>query len=115
MRKAGRKVGVIKIRSFRPYPREALCEAVGASQAKVVIVLDRIFNGAYTDEVKSALYPLKDKPMVKGFICGLNGRDVATYNMIDMAMQGFEMAKKGSLDQEVEYYFLRRREDKNNA
>ncbi len=53
--------------------------------------------------------------MVKGFICGLNGRDVATYNMIDMAMQGFEMAKKGSLDQEVEYYFLRRREDKGNA
>ena len=115
MRKTGRRVGVIKIRSFRPYPREALCEAVGASQAKAVIVLDRIFNGAYTDEVKSALYPLKDRPMVKGFICGLNGRDVATYNMIDMAMQGFEMVKKGSLDQEVEYYFLRRREDQGNA
>ena len=115
MRKAGRKVGLVKIRSFRPYPREALCEAVGESQAKVVIVLDRIFSGAYTDEVKSALYPLKNKPMVKGFICGLNGRDVAPYNMIDMAMKGFEITQKGFVDQEVEYYFLRRREDKAHA
>lgn len=116
MRKAGKKVGVIKIRIFRPYPKEALCEALEKSKAKVVVVVDRVKHGAYTDEVRAALYHLKNKPLVKGFICGLNGRDLAPFNMIDMAMRGFEIAKKGFDGQEeVEYYFLRKRGDNGNV
>lgn len=115
MRKAGRKVGLIKLRSFRPYPKEELSETVSRSKAKVVVVVDRIFNGVYTDEVKSALYHLKNRPIVKGFICGINGRDIAVYNMIDLAMQGFEIAKRGHVDEELEYYFLRKKEDDGNV
>jgi len=110
MRRNGKKIGVIKIRVFRPYPREALCELLEKSKARVIIVLDRSPFGAYTDEAMAALYNLKDKPLVKGFICGQCGRDITPYNMIDMATQGFDIARKGYVDQPVEFYFLRKKE-----
>lgn len=110
MRRNGKKIGVIKIRVFRPYPREALCELLEKSKARVVIVLDRSPFGAYTDEAMAALFNLKDKPLVKGFICGQCGRDITPYNIIDMATQGFDIARKGYVDQPVEFYFLRKKE-----
>jgi pyruvate ferredoxin oxidoreductase alpha subunit len=76
MRTAGRKIGLLKIRTYRPFPCEEVAAAL--SGAKAVAVLDKNISlgskGAVGLEVKDALYgsgiPVHD------YIVGLGGRDL---------------------------------------
>lgn len=74
----GSAVRIIRLRSFRPFPSEALCEACRG--LKKVIVLERALSpggqGIVTVEVRAALYGMADAPAVQGFAVGLGGRDV---------------------------------------
>lgn len=78
LRERGERVGLIKIKSFRPFPTARLREAAG--KFKKLVVLDRNISigheGVFYQELKSALYHLKDRPQVLGFVLGLGGRDV---------------------------------------
>lgn len=109
MRKAGKKVGLLKIRSYRPFPYEKIAELIGNSKPKVVVVLDRMNANALRDEVRSALYPLGSRPLVMSYIVGLNGRDVAPYNIIDLAEQGIDAARKGFITKDQQMYMVRER------
>jgi pyruvate ferredoxin oxidoreductase alpha subunit len=77
MRAEGKKVGVLRIRSFRPFPREEVKKALKSAEA--VATIDRNFsagsNGALYDEMRSALY--NTGIPVKGYIAGLGGRNVS--------------------------------------
>jgi pyruvate ferredoxin oxidoreductase alpha subunit len=78
LRARGEKVGVLKLRVFRPFPALELVEAL--SNARGVAVLDRSegFNGIggpLFQDVRSALYRKADMP-VSGYVYGLGGRDI---------------------------------------
>ena len=78
LREMGKKVGVIKLRVFRPFPAPELVQAL--SNAKAVAVLDRSegfsgIGGPLFQEVRSALYRKADMP-VSGYVYGLGGRDI---------------------------------------
>jgi pyruvate ferredoxin oxidoreductase alpha subunit len=77
LRAEGKKVGLVKVRSFRPFPAEALRAML--KSVKVVTVLDKniVFGsgGALGNETKSALYGYSSVP-IKNYIIGLGGRDV---------------------------------------
>jgi len=78
LRGEGRRVGVLKLRMFRPFPAEELVGAVG--HAAGIAVLDRAegFNGIggpLAAEVKAALYK-RSKADVVNYIYGLGGRDL---------------------------------------
>ncbi|MBZ5568140.1 MAG: pyruvate ferredoxin oxidoreductase [Acidobacteriia bacterium] len=82
MRKAGKKVGFVRLRWFRPFAAEELAQCL--SRFKAVGVIDRDYSfgsphsgGVVAGEVRNALYPgAGKKPPVLGFICGLGGREV---------------------------------------
>ncbi|MBM4333338.1 MAG: pyruvate ferredoxin oxidoreductase [Deltaproteobacteria bacterium] len=78
MRKQGKKVGLCRLRMFRPFPQAALCKVL--SKAKKIAVLDRDNSlgagGIVAQELKAALYNLPRKPKVFEFIAGLGGRDI---------------------------------------
>lgn len=78
LRKEGFKVGLLRIRVFRPFPNTQLCQLLKG--ARKVAVLDRNLSvgigGVFAQEVKSALYDMADKPSVYGFVGGLGGRDL---------------------------------------
>ncbi|TKJ44251.1 pyruvate ferredoxin oxidoreductase [candidate division TA06 bacterium B3_TA06] len=78
MRSEGHKVGLIRIRVFRPFPSELLRKLL--SGRKKVLVVDRNISfgmsGAFYAEVKAALYNVKGRPPMWGYIAGLGGRDV---------------------------------------
>ncbi|MFG1415387.1 MAG: pyruvate ferredoxin oxidoreductase [Thermoplasmataceae archaeon] len=92
MREEGEKVGLIRLRFFRPFPDQEIMEA--ASNLDAVGVLDRSTSmapyGSTAMEVRSALYGNSKIP-VAGFIAGLGGRDVKIDDFIEM----FRMIKKG--------------------
>jgi pyruvate ferredoxin oxidoreductase alpha subunit len=71
-------VGIIKVRSLRPFPEEDLRRA--CSGLKSVGVLEKDIslgaNGSLYDEVKAALCGLKACPAVSSFIAGIGGRDI---------------------------------------
>ncbi|WP_051150586.1 pyruvate ferredoxin oxidoreductase [Thermobrachium celere] len=83
LRAQGKKVGLIKIRVFRPFPAEEIVEAL--KNVKAVAIMDKVdgFNaagGPLFNEVVSAMYGKADGKIVQNYIYGLGGRDVTTYN-----------------------------------
>ncbi|RMF10225.1 MAG: pyruvate ferredoxin oxidoreductase [Candidatus Neomarinimicrobiota bacterium] len=77
-RENGVPLGLVKIRMFRPFPVEALRQAL--AQAQRVGVIDRNLSfgqgGIFYSELKSALYNGDHRPLLNGYVAGLGGRDV---------------------------------------
>lgn len=83
LRAKGEKVGICKVRMFRPFPVEALKNAFLNRQGipiKKLAVLDRNIShgagGIWTQELKAALCGAKGAPEIFGFHIGLGGRDI---------------------------------------
>ncbi|MEM0214867.1 MAG: transketolase C-terminal domain-containing protein [Archaeoglobaceae archaeon] len=76
LQKEGLKVGLIKLRTFRPFPTEELRKAL--SEAEKIIVIDRSvslgYEGNLSIELKSALYGMSAE--IVSMIIGLGGRDI---------------------------------------
>ncbi|HEX6307284.1 MAG TPA: hypothetical protein VFZ69_03790 [Longimicrobiales bacterium] len=85
-RDAGERVGLIKVKMFRPFPTAALRALLRGTPR--VAVLDRNVSpghsGIFAEEIRAALYdvPCGERPTVFGYVLGLGGRDV-TPTVID--------------------------------
>ncbi len=86
LRAEGKKVGNLRIRVIRPYPKKEILEVVKG--VKKLAVIDRNispgYSGIFSQELKSALYNEVDIPM-RSYIAGLGGRDVKVVDIKDMA------------------------------
>jgi pyruvate/2-oxoacid:ferredoxin oxidoreductase alpha subunit len=80
LRKKGEKVGLLKIKLFRPFPLKAIRELTAS--AKKIAVIDRNFSfgasGIFAQEIRAALCNHPGRPLVFGYVAGLGGRDVTT-------------------------------------
>ena len=80
LRAAGHKVGMIKIKTLRPFPADEIIEALRG--IKKVAVIDRNFSpgsqGVWAQEIRSVINDLSDneRPLIFGYIAGLGGRDL---------------------------------------
>jgi pyruvate ferredoxin oxidoreductase alpha subunit len=101
MRAEGKKVGLLKLRVFRPFPSEEIAQAL--SNVKRVAVLDKNISlgakGAVAIEVRDALYG--SVIPIKGYVLGLGGRDVRKKDIKEIV----SLVEKGVGDQ---FYGLRR-------
>ncbi|MFH1383172.1 MAG: pyruvate ferredoxin oxidoreductase [Chloroflexota bacterium] len=109
MRAAGKSVGLIRLRLWRPFPFAEFRQAVQG--AETLIVLDRALSmggppGPVCSEVKSALYGERKKPKVVSFVGGLGGRDISVAGFEEIIKQGTAIARKGS-EQEFEMFGVR--------
>ena len=100
MQEAGRKVGLIRLRLWRPFPADDLRAEMGS--VKTLAVIDRAvsFGGAggpVAGEVRSALYNVEDSPYIASFIAGLGGRDITVDDFIGMVDQAEAMAKANEI------------------
>jgi len=85
LREKGHRVGYINLRWFRPFPTVELRESL--RRFKAVGVIDRDFahgspddGGILLHEIRSCLYPARERPAVVNFIAGLGGRDISIAN-----------------------------------
>jgi pyruvate ferredoxin oxidoreductase alpha subunit len=80
LRDTGKKVGLVKIRCYRPFPHEEIWHAVKG--AKVVAVMDASFSmgseGSIGLDLKAKLFGRPDAPVVVDFVAGLGGREINT-------------------------------------
>ncbi len=84
LRAKGEKVGLIKIRLYRPFPADELAEAL--KDVKAVAIMDRAegfcnHGGPLGADVMSALYRAKSDALAVNYIYGLGGRDVRVEDM----------------------------------
>ena len=96
-RAKGLKVGVLRIRVFRPFPGKLICEVLrGAGK---VAVIDRDFSpgcgGIFAQEVKAALQGTLSGMPVYEFIAGLGGKDVTDKDIEYIIDQTENMSKPG--------------------
>lgn len=110
MRKEGHKVGLLKIRMFRPFPAEEIASAL--KNVKAVAVMDRsdsfgAMGGPVFTEVRAALCDMPQKPLTKNYIYGLGGRDINTYDIKDIFMDTINIAKTGKVDVLSRYFGVR--------
>jgi pyruvate/2-oxoacid:ferredoxin oxidoreductase alpha subunit len=79
LREEGKKVGMVRVRLFRPFPKERLIESL--RHARKIAVIDRNLSpgqeGVFCEELKSSLYSKINGIPVFGFVLGLGGSNVS--------------------------------------
>ncbi len=108
-RNKGIKAGLLKPRLFRPFPYEEVAEAL--KNTKAVCVMDRADSfGGYGPlfmEITSALYQLKERPVLINKIYGLGGRDYMPSHAELVLNELHEIAKGGKIRIIKEYLGVR--------
>ena len=109
MRSEGKKIGLVRLRLWRPFPFDELRATLKGK--KTLIVLDRAISfggpgGPVCSEIRSALYNESEKPKIVSFVGGLGGRDITVAGFEEIINKGIEIAESGSCN-EYEIYGVR--------
>jgi pyruvate ferredoxin oxidoreductase alpha subunit len=108
LRNAGKKVGLVKIRCYRPFPHEDILEAIKG--AKVVAVMDANFSmgseGAVGLDLKAKLFGMPDAPLVLDFIAGLGGREINNRTVARLVERAEQLYRSGQVLPESEWVDL---------
>ncbi len=104
LRAQGKKVGLVKLTTFRPFPKEDLKTIL--RDIPVVAVMERNisfgFGGAVYAELAATFANESKKPKIIDFIIGLGGRDI-TFNTLAQVVEIAEKAARGEKVDEVNW------------
>ena len=111
LRAEGKKVGLVKIRSFRPFPAEEIAEALRGVKAFAAMDKDDSFNahcGPIFAETAAALYANGvSGPKGINYIYGLGGRDVRVESIRKVFAALEEIAESGNVGETYRYLEVR--------
>jgi len=112
LRAQGKKVGLIRLRWFRPFPTERLVEALG--RAKAIGVIDRDYSfgspfyaGVVANEIRAAMYNAERRPPLLSFISGLGGREVMLEDVYKATELCYNAARSGRSDARTHWLGVR--------
>lgn len=104
LRANGKRVGLARIRAFRPFPHDEIRSL--ASKLEGIAVLDRSYTfgaaGAMFTEVKASVYSCQKRPVMKNYIAGLGGRDI-TPKILERIFEDIQVIAKRGAEDEVEW------------
>jgi pyruvate ferredoxin oxidoreductase alpha subunit len=108
LRSKGKRVGLVKIRCYRPFPYEDILDAIKG--AKVAAVMEANFSmgseGAVGMDLKAKLCGRTDSPLVIDFIAGLGGREVNKGTIGEIVQKAEEVLNSGVPLQESQWVGL---------
>jgi pyruvate ferredoxin oxidoreductase alpha subunit len=112
LRAQGKKVGFLRVKWFRPFPRPELRSLL--RNLKGVGVVDRDYSfgsnsdaGVLYTEVAAALYPEPQRPVLVPFIAGLGGREVSAENIQEIADITEQVTARGEQDATCQWIGVR--------
>ena len=110
LRKEGIKAGLLRLRTFRPFPCEQLQDSL--KNLKVIAIMDKCmspggFGGPIFAEVRNALFDLKQCPLIINYLFGLGGRDSKPVELRKIFEHLQHIAKTGQLETTVYYLGLK--------
>jgi len=105
LRSEGVKVGLVKIRSYRPFPAEALKKAL--KDANVIAVIEKDvsmgYESALLTDLKGAFYNSAIRTPIIGFAVGLGGRDIGIKHIRSMVEKASKV-KDARIESEFEIF-----------
>jgi 2-oxoisovalerate ferredoxin oxidoreductase alpha subunit len=105
MRNDGKPVGLVKLRTFVPFPREDFQRI--AKNVHAIGMIDRNCclgqGGAGFSEIRNSLYDMEDRPKILDFFAGLSGAEVRVADIEKMADKTLKVAKGEKVDSLVEW------------
>ena len=104
LRKEGEKVGVIGVKTYRPFPAKEIIDAL--KNTKVVVTMDRSCSfGAYGGplylDVAGTLYNSDVHPHILDIIYGLGGRDLTPAHAELIFKEGLKVAETGRIEKRL--------------
>jgi len=110
LRTKGEKVGLLKLRLFRPFPYKEIAQAL--SHLKAIAILDRsnsfgAFGGPLFTEIRSALLETGKVPQNVNYIYGLGGRDINQVDIASIYADLENIIKTGKVEERVKYFGVR--------
>ena len=110
LRQEGVKAGLLRLRTFRPLPVEALRSAL--QNVKAIAVMDKSMSfggngGAVYHEVRHVLYDAGAHPFVVNYIYGLGGRDSSPRELRRVYEDLLRILKSGRVEKQITYLGLR--------
>jgi len=107
LRAEGVKAGLLRLRTFRPFPTTHLQEAL--KHLKAIAVMDKSMSfgglgGPIFNEVRNALFDLKQRPLVINYLYGLGGRDSNPVGLRKIFENLQQIAKTGQIDMNIVQY-----------
>ncbi len=110
LRERGEKAGLIKIRLFRPFPAEAIAEAL--KNVKAIAVMDRAegytnHGGPLGADVMAALFRAKSPAHAINIVYGLGGRDVRVGDIENVFEDLNQIIKDGDAGETYRYMGIR--------
>jgi pyruvate ferredoxin oxidoreductase alpha subunit len=111
LRAQGKKVGLLKIRVFRPFPGDEIAKAL--AHTKAVAIMDRsegfrAGGGPLSAEVKEHLYDIHANTKAISYIYGLGGRDYTVDSAMFVFSQLEALVEKGEEVPQYQYIGLRK-------
>jgi len=88
LREEGHRVGIVKVRTVRPFPRTELHDALSGARAVGVVEKDISLGleGILCSEIRSAFCGAAVTPNISSFVVGLGGRDVRKGQIREIAL-----------------------------
>lgn len=101
LRAKGKKIGILKIRCFRPFPKAEIIKNL--SKAKNIAVIEKCVSlgneGILANEIKAAAYEGKLKSNINSYVVGLGGKDITKKDIIKI----IEKSKKAATNTQFIY------------
>ena len=95
LRGQGHKIGLLKLRLFRPFPVEALQKALAGK--KKIAVIDRNISlgggGIFCQELRAALVHTPDHPLIFSYIAGIGGTEITPEVIETIALNAVERSE----------------------
>jgi len=110
LRVEGVKAGLLRIRTFRPFPAKEIIKALG--NVKAVAVLDRSMSfggngGPVYHEIRHTLYDVNKHPYIVNYIYGLGGRDTSPRQLHKMYEDLQKILQTRRVENPIQYVGLR--------
>jgi len=109
LRQEGVKAGVLGIRSYRPFPVDALRERLAGRPLALVFdkALSYGYEGPICSDLRGSLLGHEGAPSVFGIVCGLGGRDVTPDAIADATRRAVADARAGKRTRATEWLGLK--------
>lgn len=110
MRKESRKVGLIILKSYRPFPTREIREL--GKLIPTIAVLEKNCSkgqgGALATEVRAALHGMHERPLVPSYIGGLGGRNISVNQIKQIFNQILEISQSRKMTPKAQWLGIKR-------
>lgn len=110
LREENKKVGLVKLRAFRPFPFMEIASIL--KNVKSIGVLDRSASfgaegGPVFTETRSAFYDSAQRPQIVNYLYGFGGREIDLKDIESVFNELLEIAESGQAIEELKYIHIR--------